>query len=298
MMQSGARRFACTSCGRCCNRGPEMELSEATALAGTFVTSLLFRVHSLPASDRSGWAKQWWDKSGSRIPIRPALEEARRHLGHFASRKRADKLRDRQLFLDISAIVDDDGEGRCPALIGNLCGIYETRPITCRTVPMHYSRAPSTLQNGLDQFTSTSGYECDTGPAAPIILDGNRVVDDAIGTSRDQAIATAKADRTWKDRIVAFIDDGDRAARVGLPSFEAILAHSDSGYATMLPMIVAWRVAAIEGIISPEQFEEVCRQQAALIKGRIARNVRGTVSGELLGALAAYQAESSKVPAR
>ena len=47
MGQSEARRFACTSCGRCCDRGPEMELGEATRLADTFITALLFRVHSL-----------------------------------------------------------------------------------------------------------------------------------------------------------------------------------------------------------------------------------------------------------
>jgi len=296
MMQSETRRFACTSCGRCCNRGPEMELSEATSLAGTFVTSLLFKVHSLPASERSGWAKQWWGNRGSRIPLRPALEEARRHLGHFASRRRIDKSRDRQIFLDISAIVDDDGQGHCPALVGDLCGIYESRPVTCRTVPCHYSRAPSTLRNSLDQFTSTSGYKCDTGASAPIILDGNRVIDEAMRIGREQAIEKAKADQRWKDRIVAFLDDGERAARVGLPSFDAIVGNSDRGYATMLPMIVAWRVAAIEGIISPERFEEVCREQAALLKDRIAR-AGGQVSGELLGALAAYQAEFSKARA-
>ena len=151
MGQLEARRFACTSCGRCCDRGPEMELGEATRLADTFITALLFRVHSLPTSDRSAWAAQWWRDRQSRIPLRPALDEAQRHLGAFASRRRVDKMRDRQVFLEISAIVHDGGAGHCPALEANLCGIYDRRPLSCRTVPIHYSRAPSMLQAYLDQ---------------------------------------------------------------------------------------------------------------------------------------------------
>src|SRR5262249_13243028 len=148
-MQSGVRRFACTSCGRCCNRGPEMELGEAASLADKFLISVMFRVRSLPLSERSGWAGQWWRNQESRIPLRPSLEERRRHIARFAARRQVDRQQDRQVFLDISAIVYDDGQGRCPALADGICGIYDVRPLTCRTVPMHYSRPPSTLQSYL-----------------------------------------------------------------------------------------------------------------------------------------------------
>ena len=68
------RRFACTVCGSCCNRGPEMELGEAATLADRFILSLLFKVHSLPLDDRSERAAAWYRQHGSRIPLRPALE--------------------------------------------------------------------------------------------------------------------------------------------------------------------------------------------------------------------------------
>jgi Fe-S-cluster containining protein len=270
-----------------------MELSEATRLADTFVTSLLFRVHSLPVSERSEWAVPWWRDRKSRIPLRPALDEAERHLRHFASR-RIDKRRDRQVFFDISAIVDDDGAGRCPALTGSLCGIYETRPLTCRTVPLHYSRAPSTLQTYLDQFTATPDYLCETTALAPVILDGNRVIDPQIRDDREQAVALAKADRGWKERLLSLMDGGDQAAAAGLPTYDAVLNNSDKGYATMLPMIVAWRVAASEGFLSRETLRELCRKQAGLIKSRIARNVAGPVPKELLDSLAVYEFELSR----
>jgi len=269
-----------------------MELSEATALAGTFVTSLLIRVHSLPLSERSEWAARWWRDRHSRIPLRPALDEAERHLRQFASR-RIDKNRSRQIFLDISAIADDEGEGRCPALADTLCTIYETRPQTCRTVPLHYSRAPSTLENYLDRFTATQDYRCDTSPAAPVILDGNKILDGTIADERARAVALAKADRRWKERLVALMDDPARAAAAGLPTYEAVLSSSDNGYATMLPMIVAWRIAAREGLLTRETLDDVCRKQAALIRARIARNQAVEASNELLDTLALYERDAA-----
>jgi hypothetical protein len=40
-------RFACTSCGQCCNRSPEVELSETLDLADAFVFRLMFRPYEL-----------------------------------------------------------------------------------------------------------------------------------------------------------------------------------------------------------------------------------------------------------
>lgn len=256
-------RFACTFCGLCCNRGPEMELSEATEHADTFVTSLLFKVHSLPISDRSHWSAQWWRQHASRIPLRPALDEAQRHLRHFAVR-RVDKARDRQVFLDISVIVDDEAQGRCPALVDGRCSIYDVRPLSCRTVPLHYSRAPSTLQAYLRGFVATPGYRCDTTDAAPVVIDGNKVLDPQIAADRERAKLLAKRDRRWKDRLVAIMDDPVEAARAGLPTFEAVLRNSDDGYATMLPMALAWQAAHAEGLLSGEELRDLCRKQAEL----------------------------------
>jgi hypothetical protein len=52
-----------------------MELGEAASLADKFMMSVLFKVHSLPLSDRSGWAGQWWRNQQSRLPLRPSLDE-------------------------------------------------------------------------------------------------------------------------------------------------------------------------------------------------------------------------------
>jgi len=268
-----------------------MELSEATALADRFITSVIFKVHSLPINERSENAATWWRNQGSRIPLRPALEEQRRHLSTFASRRRSERRSDRQIFLTISAVVEDDGRGHCPALVGNLCGIYDMRPLTCRTVPMHYSRPPSVLRDYLDRFASTPGYGCDITQTAPAILDGNRIVDPAIGQLRDEAVRIAKGERAWKEHILLLMDDVEQARAAQLPTYDAVLAQSDNGYATSLPMIVAWRVARKQGLLSADMFEELCRKQASLIKVDMAREREGPAATGRLETLALYEAE-------
>jgi Fe-S-cluster containining protein len=271
-----------------------MELGEAAALADSFILSVLFKVHSLPIDDRSDYAARWWQDHQSRIPLRPALEEQRRHLSHFASRKQSERARGRQLFLTISAMVQDDGQGHCPALQDGLCGIYAARPLTCRTVPMHYSRAPSTLRAYLDGFTATPGYRCDTSGDAPVVLDGNRIIDPAVAQIRQDAIGRARADRVWKDHLLAAMDDEGQARLAELPTYAAVLANTDAGYATLLPMIVAWRVAERHGLIAREDLEALCRSQIGLIKAAIARNPAAGRLRELVDLLAVYQFEVSR----
>lgn len=288
------RRFACTSCGACCNKGPEMELSEAAGLADRFITSVLFKVHSLPIDERSERAAAWWRDHGSRIPLRPALEEERRHLSLFASRRRSERRKDRQIFLTISAIVDEDGRGRCPALEGDRCGIYDARPLTCRTVPMHYSRPPSVLASYIDRFAATPGYRCDVTQEAPAILDGNAILDPTIRRHRDEAVALAKSERAWKERMLTLMDDAEQARAARLPTYDAVLANSNEGYATMLPMMVAWRVARTEGILSPDAYVDLCRKQAILIRDEISRRRDHASPASLRETLVLYETELSR----
>lgn len=290
---SQARRFACNACGQCCNRGPEIELGEAASLADTFITSILFKAHSVPLNARSESAAQWWRKRESRIPLRPALDEARQHHTVFAGHRLNDRRRERQVYLDISAIVDDDGQGRCPALAGTQCSIYDKRPLTCRTVPLHYSRSPSTLLAYFDRFAGTPGYRCDTGPDAPPVLDGNRILDSVVSQSRYMALARAKEDRPWKRAIVATMESEDVAAAIGLPNLYAVLHHADNGFATQLPMIVAWRIAVEAGIMARHDFLDACGHQARLVRHKLANFPTERLRGELLDLLAVYQSELS-----
>lgn len=289
----GQRRFACTACGQCCDSGPELELGETIALADRFVMALLFKVHSLPAGERSTWAPGWWRDEKSRIPLRAALEEKRRHLAAFASRRSVENHRERHRYLTISAMAHDFGRRRCPQLTDGLCAIHPSRPLTCRTVPLHYSRPPSVLAGYVDAFAATPGYRCDTTPAAPVILDGRTIADPEIARARDAARALAKADRGWKDKLLALMDDPEAAAAAGLPTTVAVLDQSDNGYATSLPMRAGWRVLREAGMMPTEAFETVCRQQLALLRRELSACDDPALAEELVDMRAAYEQELS-----
>jgi hypothetical protein len=81
----------------------------------------------------------------------------------------------------------------------------------------------------------------------------------------------AKADRRWKDHMVSSMDNAEAANRTGLPTYEAILENTNNGYATLLPMIVAWRVAENGGLISAAELRSICEKQLLLIRREIAR---------------------------
>lgn len=252
-----------------------MELSEATELAATFVLSLVFKAHSVPLDDRSDEARRWWQAVGSRIPLQAACQERRRHLALFSSRRRSQRPFGREVWLEISAIVEDYGGGACPALADGLCTIYDRRPLSCRTVPLHYSRSPSVLQSYLDTFTATAGYECDTA-GGPVILDGSNIVSDKQRDLRAHAVAVAKADRAWKAQLLSLMDDPGEAERSGLPSYDSVVASADGGYATQVPMIVAWRVAEQAKLISADELSRLCLAQAACIKAALMRQRPGS----------------------
>lgn len=262
-----ARRFACVACGQCCDRGPEMELSEATLLADTFITSLLFKAHTLPLRECHDRVARWHEKQGSRLPTDVALAEKRRLLGYFASRRRSERQNGREVYLTISAIVNDYGHGQCPALDNNICGIYGRRPLTCRTVPLHYSRPLSVLGTYLDQFVATPGYQCDT-LNGPVVLDGQKIVSQELRSCRQQALDIAKADRRWKHHLLALMDDPKAADRAGLPTYDEILFNTSNGHATLVPMLMAWHVAEQHGLISSSDLRSLCAKQAGLIKAK------------------------------
>ena len=112
------QRFACTACGKCCNRAPEVELSEAAALADDFVFRLMFRLYRAPRS-----AGDYADGSSEQF------YQEKRLLNAFAARKSSLKVRcegravEYTQYLAISALALDCSNGACSALDGGRCGI-------------------------------------------------------------------------------------------------------------------------------------------------------------------------------
>ena len=252
------RRFACTQCGACCNRPPELELGEAAAYADTFVLRLMLRIYSLPRA---------LGDDVSDLPREEASAEyyeSKRLLSQFAATswpakvRRAGRVIEYVQYLSLSVLPLDLGSGACPALSDNRCSIYERRPLSCRSVPLHYSRPAAAAARDLDAFVATSGFACATGLDEPVIIADGAITDSATLAARADAAMQAEQDRAWKAALVKAMKLG----QFGLPSPKEVEAQASRGALTV-SMLPAWRAADGAGLFAAQPLLEA---QSGLIE--------------------------------
>ena len=250
------RHFACTRCGACCNRAPELELGEAADFADTFVLQLLMRIYSLPRSVADYASELPREQSNAEY------FESKRLLAVFAAAswpakvRRGDRTVDYVQYLSLSVLPLDLGLGSCTALNGTSCAIYDKRPLSCRSVPLHYSRPTAAAARDLDAFVATPGFLCDSGPSALLVIAEAGLVDPAMIAARSDAAARAQTDQRWKAAIVKAM----KAGQHGLPSPREVEAQATRG-ALSASMLGAWRI----GLAAPEA-KRLLEQQCQLVE--------------------------------
>jgi Fe-S-cluster containining protein len=263
-LEAAVKRFACTGCGKCCNRSPEVELSEAAALADVFVFRLMFRFYALPRA-----LADYLRERASEANASEAFYQKKRLLSSNAALKRPLKIRrdgkpvEYTQYLTISALALETKHGACSALEGNRCGIYARRPHACRTVPFHYSRVDALAESELEAFVATEGYRCDTGESAPVVIQSGRIVDESMKKPRNQALMLSESDGPWRDAIVRRMKIGGSGDPF-VPSLAEIEATASVG-ATTTSMRVAWQIAADAGLIGLAECKSLVAMQLALI---------------------------------
>jgi Fe-S-cluster containining protein len=263
------RHFRCTECGACCNRSPEVGLSEAAGLSDVFVFRLMFRLHRLPRhlSD--------YRKADNDPPMAKAYFEKRQLLSQFSTRKNVVKVRtavgsfEYIQYLVLSALPMDIPQGSCSELSGNRCGIYERRPLSCQTVPFHYSRTEALAQRDFDAFVNRTGYHCDTNSSAEIVLENGRIVKKEALEARASALELAGNDRVWSDAILRRVKHNDGDA-ISLPSLKDIEVNASIGAMTAT-MRIAWHIAAEAGLISVRQYRGLVASQLLVIERELTK---------------------------
>ena len=256
------RRFACTQCGQCCNRAPELELGEAAALADVFVLRLLMRIYSLPCS-----VSDYLTSDQPRDQANAKFYQTKRLLSAFAATswpanvRRDGRFVEYVQYLSLSVLPLDLGTGACNALEAARCSIYPRRPLSCRTVPLHYSRAEAFAARDLDLFVATPGYACATGDDAPLVISQSSIIDQAMLAARAEALTRAQSDQSWKTAIVKAM----KAERYGLPIPRGVEAEAARGALTA-SMLGAWSVAEAAGMIKQAEARRLVAAQCNLIE--------------------------------
>jgi Fe-S-cluster containining protein len=266
----------------CCDRSPEVGLSEAAPLADVFVFRLMFRLYWLP------------QKQGDSLEPRAdpsAFYEKKRLLAGHAARKypvrltRDGKTIDGVRYLLISALTVDASPGACAAREGAACGIYERRPLACRTVPFHYSRVEALADTDLSAFVERPGYRCDTSDGADVVIQDGRIVAPGIRQARADALDRAAQDRRWGEAIVRQMKTNG-SAETGLPSLCEVEANARFG-ATTAAMRLAWQIAADSGLMSSEECRLLIEAQLAVIDRELAAGSCGPEARQTLAEMRA-----------
>lgn len=288
-MDAPPPRFACTLCGACCNRSPEVALAEAAALADVFVFRLMFRLYRVPRAI----ADQ------GRLLGKPlaskAFYERRRLLDACSVRTSTRRIKDASGAVEViealvlSALPLDLPAGACAARQGSSCGIYPRRPVSCRSVPLHYSTPESLAAEELADFVSRPGYRCATGPEAPPILAAGRIVAGEITQARAEALELYQADRPWAAAILARMKPG-QPADPSLPTLREVEASAGRGALTT-SMRIGWQIAHDAGLIAEAELRRLITQQLDLIERELVMVRHSPAEGETLSEmLAEYRA--------
>jgi Fe-S-cluster containining protein len=289
------RRFACIQCGKCCNRSPEVELSEAAPLADVFAFRLMFRLYTLPRA-----APDYVRADGTRIASEIFFQR-KRLLRAFAVRttdtksRRGDRAVPCTQYLILSALTVDCRSGACSALADGRCSIYGQRPLTCRTVPFNYARPEALAERDLDAFLEAHDHRCDTGEAAPIVLKDGKIVDRGTIEARQQALSLVERDRRWGEAIVRAMklkqSDG-----ISLPTLSEIEANAPRSAMTT-SMRVAWQIAADSGLITAQQCQALIAAQLNVIDRELARGECSSEARETLAEMRAEYRHALDIPA-
>lgn len=250
-------------------------MSEAASLADVFVFRLMFRLYQLPRAperDAPGNPDTFYQKK--RLL---AAHAARTHPMKVMHDGKAVEYTN---YLMISALAADTAPGACAALSSGRCSVYARRPLGCRSVPLHYSRAEGLAPSDFDAFVGTPGFRCDTSEEAPPFLQGRRIVDSGTLQARADALPLAERDRPWKEAIVRQMKS-NRSGEAGLPTLGDIQANARLAAMTV-SMRVGWEIAAKAGILSREGYWSLIEQQLTAIERELARSGRGSADGDTL----------------
>ena len=168
------QRFSCTACGLCCHGLVPLTVDEAIRFADRF--PLAVTITPVKPGTRG---HQVLDRIGVTVQLPPKKKYS----------------------LLIAPVSFVPASMQCPALTQDkLCGIHAEKPIRCWTMPFY---AYKDEDHQIDLLTPRSGWQCDTGPDAPVVYRDRRIVDRTDFDAERQALLDqAEAIRRYADLLL------------------------------------------------------------------------------------------------
>ncbi|MFT6583516.1 MAG: Fe-S-cluster containining protein [Alphaproteobacteria bacterium] len=133
------RRFSCTACGKCCHGQVPLTIADALAHADKFPLAIVWSTVR-----KGGRSFQTTGELGVTIQVKKKMQAAVR----------------------VAPTAYIPPGFPCPELMeGGLCGIHDSKPQRCRTMPFSVYRDEADQD---DLMLARPGWLCDTSDAAPV----------------------------------------------------------------------------------------------------------------------------------
>lgn len=171
-------RFRCTGCGRCCGTPPAIMIDEILEQAENFVLGaqlrIISRVDPEDPRDIKIMINTYPELDLGEQGARQAMAAHMNKIADIQGVAIDDPITDGSgPCLAVSLIDVDQLAGSCPKLGSDgRCGIYETRPRKCRSVPIDEMVPEGLLSGSLDHEISkmiSAGGTCEHRGDAPVI---------------------------------------------------------------------------------------------------------------------------------
>lgn len=248
--------FACTSCGACCNTAPKLTFFDLLNLSDEFIFQTKHFAVISTAKD-------------------PLPKERIRHLERLAHTVIIEEQNITMFYWMSLGSLDKPSYKSCPKLKDNLCSIYGKRPINCRNMPAHISYPPSMQETIIKFYKENTAFKCDFSEDAPLYLDNGNFVNDV---DENNYFNELDQTRTFTDRFLAYINFTDGALNNHFKNaLKAVVSKTEMTTDVIVPLCVM----VIEGWATPEQMENVLRNQINLMKTDIAESKRLKLKADL-----------------
>lgn len=235
--------FACTQCGKCCVKTPNMSFEDIMQLSKHFIFQTTHNVAiSYATNPLEKLQLEYYQMIGHTIVV-PEIEASLFYYVNFG-------------------VLPLQNSNQCDKLIDNKCSIYMDRPNACRLLPISNNFDEELQWKAVNFFAKKElGWECDFSKEAPVLLKNNQIYSPSYNSIYNIEMQNI---RNYTDKYMNFIDNfgEEKKKKHFLRLFNTVKLEQQ----LLTDVIFSLQVAIFYSIITIEEANDFIENQIELLK--------------------------------
>lgn len=242
--------FACTQCGKCCDKAPMANFYDLFNLADEFVFQTAH--HGLVSYNQKRQPEE--------------LTNFYRMIGHTIVLPELDAV----LFYYINFMAVEYPQKSCSKLKDNLCSIYSKRPSSCKLSPINDGFDDTQQWRTINIFkekVETEDWKCDFSEKSPVLYKNEEIYSLNHNSLYFQSIG---ANRDFTDKYVNFLKNGGE--KYFQNHFKAVLNTALSKSQMITDLIIPLTVGLKEHVLDENTVIDFVEKQIILIEKELSNS--------------------------